>query len=174
LATGTEKWRQGGVGYGGVLFVADHLLVSTEQGDLVLVKPESSAYTEVTRFKAVTGKCWNVPAISDGRIYIRSTTEAAAYDVSVAAAPKPRLKLQPTFAGPNGFFRLFISHEDGSPIDASRAANISVFVTSGLESGATDWTRLNQSGIMVNGQLQIDDSESGSTPRRFFRTEEPR
>jgi hypothetical protein len=40
--------------------------------------PES--YKEIARAKAVNGKCWSTPALSDGRIYVRSTTEAACLD----------------------------------------------------------------------------------------------
>ena len=97
LATGIEKWRQSVVGMGGVLFVSGHVLVLNEDGYLALVKPDPTAYVEVARFRALDGslssiagqavKCWNVPAISNGRIYARSTTEAVCLDVAAAALP---------------------------------------------------------------------------------------
>ena len=96
------------MGYGSVLFVDGNVLMLTEPGDLVLVKPDPSAYTEVDRIKAVTGKCWNVPAISNGRIYVRSTTEAACLEVAPKALPP--LKLLPSLAAANGGFRLLIAH----------------------------------------------------------------
>jgi outer membrane protein assembly factor BamB len=97
FATGTNQWSRSDFGTGGVLFVAGHVLVLEEDGSLVLVKPDPAAYTEVARYRALDGssnsipglavKCWNVPAISNGRIYARSTTEAICLDVAVAAPP---------------------------------------------------------------------------------------
>jgi hypothetical protein len=97
LATGIEKWRQPVVGMGGVLFVSGHVLVLNEDGYLALVKPNPTAYAEIARYRALDGlqssitnlpvRCWNVPAISNGRIYARSTTEAVCLDVAAAVLP---------------------------------------------------------------------------------------
>jgi outer membrane protein assembly factor BamB len=110
FTTGSEKWRQSGVGSGGVLFVAGHVLVLAEDGNLLLVKPDPAAYTEVARYRALDGasnsipglgvKCWNVPAISNGRIYARSTTETVCLDVAVAAPPTNRPPNAPTNVSP--------------------------------------------------------------------------
>ena len=172
LATGTEKWRQDGVGYGSVLFVNGHVLMLTEPGNLVLVKPDPSAYTEVGRFKAVAGKCWNVPAISNGRIYVRSTTEAACLDVAPKALPP--LKLLPSLAADNRGFRLLIVNEDASPVDANRVTNIDVFATFDLTVGSSNWTRLAQPFVLTNGQLRLDNPTGLNAPQRFFRAEERR
>jgi outer membrane protein assembly factor BamB len=113
FATGTEKWRQSGVGTGGgVLFVTGHVLVLTEDGNLLLVKPDPNAYGEAARLHALDGsqssiaglvRCWNVPAISNGRIYARSTTEAVCLDVAVAALSTNRPPLGATnLAPPDG------------------------------------------------------------------------
>ena len=95
LNTGTSQWAQGGFGYGSVLLVKDLILATSESGDVVLVRPDPSAYVELARYRALDGskssipglgvRSWNVPAISDGRIYLRSTTEAVCLDV----APPP-------------------------------------------------------------------------------------
>jgi outer membrane protein assembly factor BamB len=80
LRTGAVKWAVDNFGRGSVLLVDDHLLVITERGDLVLARPNTNAYTEVTRFLAMpyfhtdTNKCWNAPAVSDGKVYVRSTS----------------------------------------------------------------------------------------------------
>lgn len=87
LSTGTELWSVDGFGQGGILLVDGVLLVLGDAGDLVMVEPDPAAYRELRRFHAVAGKCWNVPAISNGRLYVRSTREGACYDVSL-----PRLK----------------------------------------------------------------------------------
>jgi len=111
FTTGATMWRQSGVGTGGgVLFVTGHVLVLTEDGNLLLVKPDAAAYAEVARYRALDGlsnsipglevRCWNVPAISDGRIYVRSTTEAVCLDVAVATPPTNRPPLAPANQSP--------------------------------------------------------------------------
>jgi len=34
-------------------------------------------YSELSRNKVLEGKCWSTPSIHEGKIYLRSTTEAA-------------------------------------------------------------------------------------------------
>ncbi len=104
------QWTQSGFGYGSVLLVNGTVLALTESGALVLVEPDPSAYRELVRFQALNGssssipglpvKCWNVPAISNGRIYVRSTTEAVGLDVALAAAPTNRPPQAPTNISP--------------------------------------------------------------------------
>ena len=43
---------------------------------------------EVSRAKVVSGKCWSTPVVSNGRVYVRSTKEAACLDVAAKAAQK--------------------------------------------------------------------------------------
>ncbi len=81
IATGNEVWSKEGFGPGGVILAEGHLIVLNDQGELVLVKADSAAYSEVARFKAVTGKCWSTPALSNGRIYTRSTAEGGCFEV---------------------------------------------------------------------------------------------
>jgi outer membrane protein assembly factor BamB len=82
VATGERKWKGGRYGYGQVLLASGHLLVTTDEGDIVLVKATPTAHTEVGRFTAVTGKTWNVPAMADGRLLVRNQTEMACYKLT--------------------------------------------------------------------------------------------
>lgn len=82
LATGEVKWSKEGFGPGGCTLVDGHVLVLSDAGDLVLVKTNPAAYTEVARSHVLSGKCWNCVAISNGRIYARSTKEGVCLDVS--------------------------------------------------------------------------------------------
>jgi outer membrane protein assembly factor BamB len=84
LATGAVKWSQPGFGHGNVIVVGDHLLALTGYGVLTLIRPSPDRYTEIARAKVLTGKCWSMPIVANGRIYARSTTEAVALDVSPA------------------------------------------------------------------------------------------
>jgi outer membrane protein assembly factor BamB len=82
LATGERKWKGGRYGYGQVLLASNHLIVTTEAGDLVLVKADPAAYAEVARFNALSGKTWNVPALANGRLLVRNGSEMAAYNLA--------------------------------------------------------------------------------------------
>jgi outer membrane protein assembly factor BamB len=82
LATGQIKWQQPGFGAGQVILVGDKLVALSDDGQLVLVEARSDAYKELGRVKAIGGKCWSTPAYSDGRVYVRSTTEGACLDLA--------------------------------------------------------------------------------------------
>ena len=59
-----------------------NLLVLSDAGDLVLVKAAPDAYTELARAHILSGKCWNSAALSNGRLYARSTREGVSLDIS--------------------------------------------------------------------------------------------
>jgi outer membrane protein assembly factor BamB len=82
IATGQVKWSKPGFGPGGVSLVDGNLLVLSDAGDLVLAKAAPDAYEELARDHVLAGKCWNSVAISNGRIYARSTKEGVSLDVS--------------------------------------------------------------------------------------------
>jgi outer membrane protein assembly factor BamB len=172
LATGEEKWRHTGHGRGGLLLVADHLLVLAEDGQVVLVKPDPAAYTEVARFRAVTGKCWNVPAIANGRLYARSTRQAAAYDL----APKvlPPLAVKPTLSTAGGKFTLTITTADGSPLDAGRAGTINILTTEDLLAPPASWSDVSATAELVDGRLHFEDPQGAAAPQRFYWVQERR
>jgi outer membrane protein assembly factor BamB len=158
LANGTVMWSQPNFGKGGVIFVNQYVLALTEDGQLVLVSPDPSGYHELARYQAFHfddahhGKCWMSPAFSNGRIYARSTTGGICLDVSVARqAP---LKLFPPQFLSNGQIQLIIGTADGSPISASRAANVAVHATSSLGTSPANWPALtNPLVLMPDGRL---------------------
>jgi outer membrane protein assembly factor BamB len=80
--TGERKWKDGRYGYGQVILAGDHLIVTSDQGDVALVKASPDKYTEVARFTAVEGQTWNYPAIASGKLLVRNSNEMAAFDIS--------------------------------------------------------------------------------------------
>ena len=80
--TGDRKWKGGRYGYGQVLLASGNLILTSDTGDLALVKASPDGYSEVARFSALQGKTWNYPAIADGRLLVRNANEMAAYDIS--------------------------------------------------------------------------------------------
>lgn len=86
VATGKVDWEKKGFGPGQVILVDGHVLVLSDAGDLVLVKASPDSYQEVARANVLTGKCWGTPAISNGRIYARSTKEVVCVEIPTARA----------------------------------------------------------------------------------------
>ena len=82
VKTGERKWKDGRYGYGQVLLAGSHLIVTSHEGELALVKATPAGYTEVARFQALKGQTWNYPAIAGGRLLVRNSNEMAAYDIS--------------------------------------------------------------------------------------------
>lgn len=88
LATGKEMWAKPDFGPGGVLLAGDRLVALSDRGEVVLVDPQPTAYQELSRFKAVGGKCWNHPTLGGGRLFVRSTQEGACFDLAPARAAR--------------------------------------------------------------------------------------
>lgn len=82
LSTGKVMWEQEGFGPGNAIVVDGHIMALSDDGQLVLAEVNTKAYREAGRAKIVDGKCWSTPVISNGRVYLRSTKEAACVDLS--------------------------------------------------------------------------------------------
>jgi outer membrane protein assembly factor BamB len=81
--TGERKWKEGRFGFGQVILASGHLIVTQgDTGEVALIKATPDKYTEVARFTALQGRTWNYPAIADGRLLLRNSSEMAAYDIS--------------------------------------------------------------------------------------------
>jgi hypothetical protein len=168
-STGKEMWSQPGFGLGGVLRVGEHLLVLSDFGDLVLVKASPTAYSESARFNAVAGKCWNLAAISQGRIYARSTQEAVCLDVAEeSGAP---LQLAAEFASPDGI-RLVVRATDGSAIQPSRTNNIQILTSSQPDADLAQWSLVPVSWDLTNGILLMHEAGCTNWLQRFYLSRE--
>lgn len=72
--TGKVHWSQDGLGCGALTLVDGKLLVMSEKGDLILAAASPDGYKELGRVdRAVPGKVWTIPVLSNGRIYCRSS-----------------------------------------------------------------------------------------------------
>jgi outer membrane protein assembly factor BamB len=80
--TGERKWKGGRYGYGQVILASGHLIISAENGELVLVRATPQQHTEVARFQAINGKTWNYPAIAGGKLLMRNANEMAAFNIA--------------------------------------------------------------------------------------------
>jgi outer membrane protein assembly factor BamB len=84
LKTGQRQWKEGRYGHGQVLLLADQglLLVTTEEGGVVLLQATPDGHHELAQVHAVDGKTWNHPALAHGRLYVRSDQEMACYQIT--------------------------------------------------------------------------------------------
>jgi outer membrane protein assembly factor BamB len=85
-ATGELKWKEGRYGHGQEILVGDLLLVSTEQGGLVLLEPVATGPREVARFAVFHEKTWNPPALAGPYLLLRNDLEAACYRLAIEPA----------------------------------------------------------------------------------------
>jgi outer membrane protein assembly factor BamB len=84
-ATGDLKWKGGRYGHGQVLLAGNHLVVTTEEGELALVAANSEKFQEIARVPAIDGETWNVPAFAGGILLVRNTRQMAAFDLRPGA-----------------------------------------------------------------------------------------
>src|SRR5262245_47350173 len=83
LATGDLKWKDGRYGHGQFILVRDVLLLTAENGEVVLVEPLPTERRELTKFQALKGKTWNPPALAGNLLLVRNDQEAACYRLPV-------------------------------------------------------------------------------------------
>ncbi len=82
--TGEVAWKQRGFGCGSLMIADGKLLILSEDGDLVLARATPERYEELARSPFLTGRCWTVPVLLNGRIYGRN----AAGTLRVVALPE--------------------------------------------------------------------------------------
>jgi outer membrane protein assembly factor BamB len=80
-ASGELKWKAGRYGQGQMLLASGHLVITTEDGEVVLVRATPAGHQEVARVSAVEGRTWNHPAIADGFLLVRNGAQMAAFDL---------------------------------------------------------------------------------------------
>jgi outer membrane protein assembly factor BamB len=88
LADGKRRWKKGRYGNGQVLLLpdADQMLITSEQGELVLLKTDMTKLVELAKFQAISGKTWNHSMMLGNRVYMRNGEEAACYSLPTLPA----------------------------------------------------------------------------------------
>ena len=85
--SGNRQWRDGRYGAGQVLLLAEQgvMIVSSEDGQAILLRCNPQRNEELGRTPAITGKAWNHPAIAQDRLYVRSDGEMACLQLAPMA-----------------------------------------------------------------------------------------
>ena len=70
--SGQVKWSQGGMGTGSLMLADGKLIILSEAGKLVIAEASPDKYKEISSAQILSGKCWTVPVLANGRIYARN------------------------------------------------------------------------------------------------------
>ena len=81
MRTGEINWQEPGFGQGQMIMADQKLFVLTDFGQMKVVSPTPDSYTLLSEATVIDGKCWATPAISDGTLFIRSTTAGVSIDL---------------------------------------------------------------------------------------------
>jgi outer membrane protein assembly factor BamB len=92
LETGARNWKGGRYGNGQMVLLADQdlLLLTSEDGEAVLVSATPDAHKEIARFPVLSGKTWNHPVVVRDVLLVRNGEEMAAFRLSPAAQTAER------------------------------------------------------------------------------------
>jgi outer membrane protein assembly factor BamB len=85
LSDGSRKWKGGRYGNGQLVLLPDQdlLFVTSEDGELVLVRATPDQFSEVARVPALEGKTWNHPVVVRDVLLVRNDHEMAAFRLPV-------------------------------------------------------------------------------------------
>lgn len=72
---GSQRWKEGRYGHGQLLGVGDLMLITTEQGELVLFEPNPDEPRELSRVTVFDHKQWNPPALAGHWLLLRTDRE---------------------------------------------------------------------------------------------------
>ncbi|MBT3483369.1 MAG: PQQ-like beta-propeller repeat protein [Opitutales bacterium] len=81
IETGRRAWKKGRYGHGQLILVNDLLLLTAENGDIMLFDPTPEEPRVLGTFKALEGKSWNPPALVGPYLLVRNHLEAACYRI---------------------------------------------------------------------------------------------
>lgn len=82
LETGERLWRQGRYGYGQHWQMGSLLLIQTEPGPVVLLRPTKDGPEELARLPALSSKTWNPPTPAGRWLLLRNDREMVCYELA--------------------------------------------------------------------------------------------
>jgi outer membrane protein assembly factor BamB len=79
--TGEVCWRQKGYDKGSLLVAGGRLIILGEFGRLALVETNPAGFHEISAVQFTEQKCWTVPALAAGRLYLREPGRVVCLDL---------------------------------------------------------------------------------------------
>ncbi len=77
VSDGQRQWKKGRYRQGQLLLVGEHLLITAESGELVLVEASPQKFNELAKLPVLGDVSWNTAALSGDRLLMRNADEAA-------------------------------------------------------------------------------------------------
>jgi outer membrane protein assembly factor BamB len=74
--TGRQMWVEKAPKKGALCAVGDKLIVMGESGTLSIVQTCPEGYKELSSAQILSGHCWTMPVLSNGKIYVRNAAKA--------------------------------------------------------------------------------------------------
>lgn len=162
VVAGANRWAQGTVGsgamgFGSVIKAANALIVLTESGELVLVEPNPATYTEIGRSKVLERYCWNHPALSDGRIFARSTSANPEIVAVETGSPAPPVTELVVAISPlqGGVLKLTV-RAGGAGLQVGDTARLALLSATEVGLPASNWQVIGASFAVTNGVAEVD------------------
>lgn len=84
LRTGKRLWKGGRYGYGQLLLTAQHLLILSDEGEIILCEATAEGHHELARLPVLNARTWNHPALSGETLLIRNDRTAACLTLPLA------------------------------------------------------------------------------------------
>ncbi len=84
VETGRLKWTDRSVGKGSLMIADGKLIVLSEKGELSVAEPSPAGFKPISRAQVLSGRCWTVPVLCNGRMYCRNASgDLVCLDVAV-------------------------------------------------------------------------------------------
>ncbi len=81
--TGKLQWETQELGFASVIASQGKLIVLSPKGDLMVGPASPKGFKAIAKAKVIGGKCWTVPTLANGRIYVRNAAgDLVCIDVS--------------------------------------------------------------------------------------------
>lgn len=93
--TGKRLWKGGRYGHGQLILADGRIVLISEDGELVLIEPSPERMIEISKFQALDGKTWNVPALAGGLLLVRNDKEMSCFDLSEPGKKEPAGAAEP-------------------------------------------------------------------------------
>jgi outer membrane protein assembly factor BamB len=79
--TGMEEWEVAKVKDSPLLVADGHILLLTENGKLQIGPAKAAGFEPTTTAEILTGRCWSLPILVDGRLYARNLERVKCFDL---------------------------------------------------------------------------------------------
>ncbi|OAI54535.1 hypothetical protein AYO44_14730 [Planctomycetaceae bacterium SCGC AG-212-F19] len=81
LRTGKVLWKKRGFGRGSLMVADGRLVILGDNGLLALADVSPEKYQERSAYKVLHGRCWTMPVLADGKLYVRDEEFMLCLDV---------------------------------------------------------------------------------------------